>query len=364
MPSALDFPSSPTVGQTYPSPPVTGQPTYQWDGAQWLSKFALGKEYVALDGSTPMTGLLTLSGAPANPLHAATKAYTDAADAGLAASIGGIVTSYVRYDTAQSLTAGQMAQARQNISAPLRGWISGLTLSAAGATATFGVAAGEASDSGNVVLMQLASAYTKTTSNWAVGSGNGALDTGAISAASWYHVFLIRRPDTGVVDVLVSLSPTAPTLPANYTQFRRIGSLLTTASQWKKFYQEGDEFLWDAFVYDIPSMVLTVTSTVFTLASVPTGIKVWAVLIVDCNAASGGLAAAIIQSGDVPAMGVGSGSINVGAGGTGVAGIRGFGQYILRTNTSAQIRAGAFTGTSLNFAASTIGYIDRRGRDS
>jgi len=33
----LDFPASPTVGQLYPDPPVTGQPTYRWDGAQWLS---------------------------------------------------------------------------------------------------------------------------------------------------------------------------------------------------------------------------------------------------------------------------------------------------------------------------------------
>jgi hypothetical protein len=33
----LDFPASPTVGTLYPDPPVTGQPTYKWDGAQWLS---------------------------------------------------------------------------------------------------------------------------------------------------------------------------------------------------------------------------------------------------------------------------------------------------------------------------------------
>jgi hypothetical protein len=103
MPSALDFPASPSVGQTYPNPPVTGQPTYRWDGAQWLSTFALGKAYVPLDGSDPMTGLLTLSGPPVNPLHAATKAYADT------------LTGAVRYDAAQSLTSAQQLQARTNI---------------------------------------------------------------------------------------------------------------------------------------------------------------------------------------------------------------------------------------------------------
>jgi len=38
----LDFPPSPTVGQLYPDPPVTGQPTYKWDGAQWLAYRASG----------------------------------------------------------------------------------------------------------------------------------------------------------------------------------------------------------------------------------------------------------------------------------------------------------------------------------
>jgi hypothetical protein len=38
----LDFPASPTVGLLYPDPPVTGQPTYKWDGAQWLAYRASG----------------------------------------------------------------------------------------------------------------------------------------------------------------------------------------------------------------------------------------------------------------------------------------------------------------------------------
>lgn len=32
---AFDFPSSPTVGQKYPTSPVAGQPQYTWDGEKW-----------------------------------------------------------------------------------------------------------------------------------------------------------------------------------------------------------------------------------------------------------------------------------------------------------------------------------------
>jgi hypothetical protein len=35
---ALDFPNSPTIGQTYPSPPLVGVPVYTWDGAKWSTQ--------------------------------------------------------------------------------------------------------------------------------------------------------------------------------------------------------------------------------------------------------------------------------------------------------------------------------------
>jgi hypothetical protein len=52
----------------------------------------------------------------------------------------------------------------------------------------------------------VASAYTKTTGAWAVGSGNGGLDEGSIGASACYHLYTIRRPDTGVTDYLISLA--------------------------------------------------------------------------------------------------------------------------------------------------------------
>jgi hypothetical protein len=182
--------------------------------------------------------------------------------------------SLMRY-AAQTLTSSQRSQARTNINAPLFGHLYGLTLTAAGGSVIFSIAAGEAADSTAVDLLILGSAYTKTTSAWAVGSGNGAWDgTGSNPGSNniWQHVFIIKRPDTGVVDILISASPTAPTLPTNYTLFRRIGAMKTASGVgvWVKFFQLGDEFYLDAAVLDY-STTLGTSRTAVTVTS-PLGI--------------------------------------------------------------------------------------------
>lgn len=81
---------------------------------------------------------------------------------------------------------------------------------------TVSIAAGSCFDSTRAAKMAVATAYTKTTSTWAVGSGNGALDEGAVTTNSSYHWYVIRRPDTGVVDYLCSLS-NGRVMPATIT---------------------------------------------------------------------------------------------------------------------------------------------------
>jgi hypothetical protein len=237
-------------------------------------------------------------------------------------------------------------------------YISGLTLSTAGSSATFGVAVGVACNTTNVSAMRLASAYTKTTSTWALGTAAGSLDTGTIANSTWYYPYLIQRTDTGVVDVLTSLAPGAsatitmtvaspgiitwtghglqanaqvvftttgalptgltagttyyvktvvsadtfsvaatqggtainttgsqsgvhtatsnPTLPTNYTLFRRIGALLTNSSaQWVLFTQTGNLFSWAVPYGDISTTTLDNTASSVTL-TVPKGIGVFA----------------------------------------------------------------------------------------
>jgi hypothetical protein len=46
----INFPNSPTVGQTYPSPPVPGEPVYTWDGDTWVGQ-------TQLEGATGPTGM-------------------------------------------------------------------------------------------------------------------------------------------------------------------------------------------------------------------------------------------------------------------------------------------------------------------
>ncbi len=230
-------------------------------------------------------------------------------------------------------------------------WLTGLTLSTAGGSGTFGIAIGQAADSTNAALMALASAYTKTTSAWAVGSGNGSLDTGAIANSTWYHVWLIERPDTGVVDVLTSLSATAPTMPANYTLKRRIGSMFVDGSaHWTAFIQTGDTF-YIAGITDV-STGTTFAATLTTL-SVPTGVVVRPIASGSVN---GGGGTASISAGPATAMM----APLMASGPNGF--VAGPAVVLPATNTSAQIYV-AVTTPSGTCELVTYGWVDARGKD-
>jgi hypothetical protein len=114
----------------------------------------------------------------------------------------------------------------------LQGFSTGLVVTTnAGDTANdLDIAVGAAaSDTSPYDLMQLTSALTKRADAlWTVGTNQGALDTGAIGNGT-YYVHEIQRPDTGVTDILVSLSVSAPTMPANYTRKRPVASFTRTA---------------------------------------------------------------------------------------------------------------------------------------
>lgn len=136
-----------------------------------------------------------------------------------------------------------------NIAGVSRGYIYGLILSnnASDPTNDIDIAAGEAADdSATPWCMVLASTLTKRLdAAWAVGSGNGGLDTGSIGDNT-YHVWLIQRSDTGVVDALFSLSATAPTMPANYDRKRLIMSVIRSSGSLLGFTQIGSRVLLSA----------------------------------------------------------------------------------------------------------------------
>jgi hypothetical protein len=240
----------------------------------------------------------------------------------------------------------------------LQNYLAGLVLSTAGGSGTFGISAGEASDSTNVASMLLASAYTKTTASWAVGTGNGGLDTGAIANSTWYHVFVIQRVDTGVVDILFSLSPSAPTLPTGYTLFRRIGSMKTdTSAHWFLFYQFADQFLWDAPPTDLSNFALNATPVAKVL-STPLGVFVLAQILVELsNSTTNGVAKLYYPNGNAQSAGAPNAQIVTQVNGVAVAV-----EVQVRTNASSQIEAVGNASVNNSLSLVTVGWFDSRGR--
>lgn len=231
--------------------------------------------------------------------------------------------------------------------------IYGLTLSTAGSSSTYGIAAGGASG------MALSSAYTKTTSSWAVGTGNGSLDTGSIANSTWYHVWLIQRTDTSVVDVLISTSATAPTMPSNYDRKRRIGAMKTNGSaQWTKFVQLGDEFIWDTQATDINTSQGTTAATLG--LNVPTGLKV--IALVNFTAGSGSSAGQAYMNfgtnGDQTISAASSTSAKLAWTATGGTAS---GQFAMRTDTSGLLKFVASQNSCI-IQGGAYGWIDPRGR--
>lgn len=266
----------------------------------------------------------------------------------------------------RALLADTTADIAAAVTSAFRGHISGLTLSTAGASATFGVAAGVAVDSTATAMLVLGSAFTCTTAAWTTGSGNGSWDGGGVSPAvtanAWYHVYLIVRPDTGVVDVCVSQSPTSPTIgvniPAAYTLFRRIGALRTNGSfQWVKFVQVGDEFLWDTAVQDYNSSALSTTATLVPL-TVPTGVQVTARLRSLTSSATLGTKTRVSSPDESSVAG---GSLTDFNAYVSVVNLVFTSQPDVRTDTSGQVRVVA-TLASTTLTLFTYGWVDRRGR--
>ncbi len=219
------------------------------------------------------------------------------------------------------------------------------------------IAAGESRDDSNNADLFLAAALTKRIdAAWAVGDDAGGLDSGTVASGTWYHVWLIKRTDTGVVDALFSSSAASPAMPANYDKKRRIGAVLTDGSaNIRRFWQRNNEFVWDVPVADLSnSSIGDVAPTTHTL-SVPTGLSVIALF----NASNGTNSITVLfwppdQTGvkpnlTGPPIGQTGGNANDTA------------NFIrCPTNTLGQVKAQANT-PAPDCSISTLGWIDHRG---
>lgn len=260
-----------------------------------------------------------------------------------------------------TLSAADQASVRAAFSASLKGHIFDLTCSnnATDATNDIDIAAGEAaSDTSDPVLMVLASALTKRLdAAWAVGTGNGGLDTGSI-ADTTYHVWLIRRSDTGVVDALFSTSATSPTMPTNYDQKRRIWSIIRAGGAILPFVQDGDYCRLKTAVQDM-SVTTPGTGAVSQALTVPAGLNVHAFGDVFVSAAASGAGIHLISdlaANDVAPSTTTLSTVYAGASTIAVS------PFQCRTNTSRQVRTRHSNANADVVRIRTAGWIDSRGR--
>lgn len=328
-------------------------------------------QFVDLTGTTTVTAVTLADGK--TRLTRAASAFQITVGASLIGNNGGSNISVEAGDLIiwEGYAAGVVrfwltrASGRALQSTTAKGYIFGLTLSnnVTDATNDIDIAAGEAASDGAVpVLLTLASALTKRIdAAWAVGTGNGGLMSAAALTNTTYHMYLIRRPDTGVVDAGFDVSATAPTLPANYTQYRRIGAVLRVSGAITPFLQDGDTFWRGAPIRDLAATSVG-TSGVTTALSVPIGVKVTAVINGGgTNGSSSwyGLISSLDVADQAP-----SSSVNNFACFADTNSINNvfLNRIDVRTNTSAQVRYRATdSGVNNQFQILTLGWVDKRG---
>lgn len=213
----------------------------------------------------------------------------------------GTALQYLRQDA--GLTAPEWATLSSGL--PM-GHLSGLGLSHAADTEhDITVAAGKARDATDAVDMALAAAITKRAdAEWAVGDTNGGMAAGeSLPASGTIHIWLIKRSDTGVVDVMANNHATTgltPTLPASYDYKRRIFSLRTDSSsniingdQWGTGQRR--TFIFDTPILDLNNVTPGDTNAHTIAISTPAGIIVKA-LLVATSASAGGLLSSLASA--------------------------------------------------------------------
>lgn len=238
--------------------------------------------------------------------------------------------------------------------------VDGLTLSnnVSDANNDIDIAPGKVVDSGGTENMILSLSLTKRLdASWTVGSNQGGLDTGTKAINTWYHVWLIKRTDTGVVDVLFSTSGTTPTMPSGYTKKHRLLSVRTDGSgNILPFSQNGDEVLWSNISTDLSAEASSATAGLKTIL-VPSGIKVNAILALRSVYSASSVNVLITspdQADQAPTSTLATLAVS-----SAVA----FASTMMnvRTNTSSQVRLRS-SGTGATNTILTSGWVDPRGK--
>jgi len=275
-------------------------------------------------------------------------------------------------NSATALATQQSIKAYMDTNSPLpRSYLAGLGMSNAVDTShDIAIAVGKARNSTDAHNIQFTSGLTKQIdANWAAGDEAGGFPSGVTlgSGTTTYHVFVIYNSTSGVTDAGFDSSLTASNLltdATGYTAYRRIGSvIITSGNTIYQFIQNGDEFYFKNTFLDQSNNVITSTSKLLGL-STPKGITTKAIF--NFHISSTSTRRTIYFSSpsvtdQLPATTTAPAgqwttpnptANDISAGGS---------HGMVWTNTSGQIRARASNNMSLYLT--TIGWIDRRGRD-
>lgn len=251
----------------------------------------------------------------------------------------------------------------------LQKYVTGLFLSnsVGDPTNDIDISTGCAIDFGLLDSMILVASITKRLdAPWSVGTNAGGLDTGSIADGT-YHVWLIKRSDTGVVDVLFSLSASAPTMPTGYNRKALIGSIIRESGAIVLFTQIGNWFQRTTPKQDV-SANNPGTSGVLRTLSVPTGLKVKVKVRWIFSLAAGGIGAhAVVTSPDetdaAPSSTATPGSNATQFGGDAGRNFQHAVELETFTDTSSQVRTRVdYSDANLDIYGVTVGWYHPRGQ--
>ena len=203
------------------------------------------------------------------------------------------------------------------------------------------------------IVKQIDVAFAEYTSPGTASGGRDSADN--LTGAKTFNVFMISgfgKP----AQPFFSTSLT-PTLPTGFTRKRRVGGVYWDGAAIKPFTQDGDEFIWATVHTDLAAGAWGNTAGLTTHSSLPTGVKVVAILRAIFTSSAGtkyariedpAVTSAVISSGSATLVSV-AGSFN------GVAG-----PLRIKTNASRQTRKISDDASGVGYIA-TLGWVDPRG---
>ncbi len=253
-----------------------------------------------------------------------------------------------------------------------RAYLTGLKLANNGSDATndIDIAVGLARDSTDVADLRLASALTKRLDdNWAAGTNQGMRNSAAAITDTTYHIYLVSKAAGADVDIYAHTSTTVATVitalqaetgGSAYIYARRIGSIVRASATILAFTQDGDNFSITTPILDVSVTNLTTARSTYTLATMPTGLRMRAkIRALTSNAAANAIWIGDLTETDAAPSTTVSPLLNMI---NQVAGVSHGEDLEIFTNTSAQIGARSLA-ASTTLRIVTRGWVDRRGRD-